>query len=198
MCPIADRDGMVVGVSSAAWDVTERQRADARFRGLLEAVPDAMVCGRADGRIALVNAQTERLFGYRRDELVGQPVERLVPEAMRDAHLGRRAGYEADPQPGPMGAGKQLAGRRRDASTFPADISQSTIDSDEGRDYAGRIGEASEDPGLIRTVVQDLLETPGNSPPAKTMPRSSSAQKRPGTGACSAAFHFTIKAEEIT
>jgi PAS domain S-box-containing protein len=66
-----------------ARDVTERQRADARFRGLLETVPDAMVCIRADGRIALVNAQTERLFGYRRDELVGQPVEMLVRDAGR-------------------------------------------------------------------------------------------------------------------
>jgi PAS domain-containing protein len=56
MCPIADRDGAVVGVASVAWDVTERQRADARFRGLLEAVPDAMVCIRDDARIALVNA----------------------------------------------------------------------------------------------------------------------------------------------
>jgi PAS domain S-box-containing protein len=66
-----------------ARDVTERQRADARFRGLLETVPDAMVCIQADGRIALVNAQTERLFGYRRDELVGQPVEMLVRDAGR-------------------------------------------------------------------------------------------------------------------
>jgi PAS domain S-box-containing protein len=132
MCPIADRDEAVVGVASVARNVTERQRADARFRGLLEAVPDAMVCVRADGRIALVNAQTERLFGYRRDELVGQPVEMLVPDAVRDAHPGRRAGYEADPRPRPMGTGSQLAGRRRDASTFPADISLSTVDTDEG------------------------------------------------------------------
>jgi PAS domain S-box-containing protein len=144
MCPIADRGGAVVGVASVARDVTERQRAEARFRGLLDAVPDAMVCIRDDGRIALVNAQTERLFGYRRDELVGQPVEILVPDAIRGAHLGHRAGYEADPQPRPMGAGSQLAGRRRDASTFPADISLSTIDTEEGP--------------LITAAVRDMTE----------------------------------------
>ena len=106
--------------------------ADHRFAGLLEAAPDAMVCVDAGGRIALVNAQTERLFGYGRDELVGQPVEILVPDYVRDAHPGHRAGYVADPQPRPMGAGMELAGRRRDGTTFPAEISLSAIDTDQG------------------------------------------------------------------
>ena len=105
---------------------------DHRFAGLLEAAPDAMVCVDADGRIALVNAQTERLFGYGRDELVGQPVEMLVPDAVRAIHPGRRAGYVSDPRPRPMGAGMELAGRRRDGSTFPAEISLSAIDTEEG------------------------------------------------------------------
>jgi PAS domain S-box-containing protein len=130
--------------TSVAQDITERQRAEARFRGLLEAVPDAMVCVRDDGRIALVNGQTERLFGYQRNELVGQPVEMLVPDLVRDAHRGRRAGQEADPQPRPMGPGSQLAGRRRNGSTFPADISLSTIGSDEGP--------------LITAAVRDMTE----------------------------------------
>src|SRR5713226_527807 len=132
LSPIADRSGAIVGVATVARDVTERQRAEARFAGLLEAAPDAMVCVDADGRIALVNAQTERLFGYGRDELVGQPVEMLVPDAVRDVHPGHRAGYVADPAPRPMGAGMELAGRRRDGSTFPAEISLSAIDTDEG------------------------------------------------------------------
>ena len=127
-----------------ARDVTERQRADARFLGLLEAVPDAMVCIQADGRIALVNAQTERLFGYRRDELVGQLMEMLIPDAEWDTHLGHRAGYEADPRPQPLGEGIQLSGCRRDASTFPADISLSTIDTDEG--------------ALITAAIRDMTE----------------------------------------
>ena len=106
--------------------------ADGMFVALLEAVPDAMVCVAADGRVALVNAQAERLFGYERAELIGQPVENLVPDADRAVHPGHWAGYLADPRHRPMGAGLPLAGRRRDASTFPAEISSSAIDTDEG------------------------------------------------------------------
>ena len=91
-----------------------------------------MVCIAADGRVVLVNAQAERLFGYQREELIGQPVEILVPETARVIHPAHRAGYVADPQHRPMGAGLPLAGRRRDASTFPAEISLSAIDTDEG------------------------------------------------------------------
>ena len=106
---------------------------DLRFVGLLEAAPDAMVCVDSDGQIALVNAQAVRLFGYDREELVGRPVEMLVPDAVRPAHPGHRGGYVADPQPRPMGgAGMELAGRRRDGSTFPAEISLSAIDTDDG------------------------------------------------------------------
>jgi PAS domain S-box-containing protein len=100
--------------------------------GLLEAAPDAVVCVDADGRIVLVNAQTERLFGYGRDELVGQPVEVLVPDAIKAVHPAHRARYVADPQPRQMGAGLELAGRRRDGSTFPAEVSLSAIETGEG------------------------------------------------------------------
>jgi two-component system, cell cycle sensor histidine kinase and response regulator CckA len=132
LSPITDRDGAIVGVSTVSRDLTAEQRADTRLRALLEAAPDAMVCVSRDGRIAVVNAQAERLFGYRRGELVGQPVEILVPDSMRSLHPARRAGYVADPKPRPMGAGTELAGRRRDGSTFPAEISLSAIDTDEG------------------------------------------------------------------
>jgi PAS domain S-box-containing protein len=106
--------------------------ADGMFVALLEAAPDAMVCIAADGRIVLVNAQAERLFGYQRAELIGQPVEILVPDAARAVHPGHRAAYAADPRHRPMGAGLPLAGRRRDASTFPAEISLSAIDTGDG------------------------------------------------------------------
>ena len=106
--------------------------SEGTFVALLEEAPDAMVCIGADGRIVLVNAEAERLFGYQRTELIGQPVEILVPDAARAVHPGHRAGYIASPRHRPMGAGMPLAGRRRDASTFPAEISLSAIDSGEG------------------------------------------------------------------
>jgi PAS domain S-box-containing protein len=102
------------------------------FVALLEAAPDAMVCIAADGRVVLVNAQAERLFDYERAELTGQPVEILVPDAARAIHPGHRAGYVADPRHRPMGAGRPLAGRRRDGRTFPAEISLSAIGTGEG------------------------------------------------------------------
>jgi hypothetical protein len=100
---------------------------EATFHGLLEASPDAMVCVEPDGRIALVNAQAERLFGCGRDTLVGQPVEILVPAVARDVHRGHRAQYQRDPRLRPMGAGLELSGRRIDGSEFPAEISLSAI-----------------------------------------------------------------------
>src|SRR2546430_284031 len=124
-----------------------------------------MVCVDAEGRIALVNAQTERLFGYGRDELVGQLVEMLVPEAVRAVHPGHRAGYVADPKPRPMGAGLDLAGRRKDGSTFPAEISLSAIDTDEGilvtatvRDVTERVEAQAERERLVTQAERDRLE----------------------------------------
>jgi PAS domain S-box-containing protein len=122
------------------------QFTDHLLVGLLEAAPDAMVCVDAGGRIVLVNAQTERLFGYGREELIGQPVEILVPDAIKAVHPAYRARYVADPQPRQMGAGAELTGRRRDGSTFPAEISLSAMDTGEGilvsaavRDVTGRL-----------------------------------------------------------
>ena len=106
--------------------------SEGTFLALLEEAPDAMVCIAADGRIVLVNAQAERLFGYQRAELIGQPIEILVPDAARAVHTGHRAGYVASPRHRPMGAGMPLSGRRRDAGIFPAEISLSAIDTDEG------------------------------------------------------------------
>jgi PAS domain S-box-containing protein len=132
LSPILDTAGQIVGVASVSREVGERQRAGGRFRGLLEAAPDAIVGVDADGRIALVNAQAERLFGYPREEMVGQPVEMLVPEVVRGLHPGHRSGYLSDPRPRPMGAGTALAGRRWDGTEFPAEISLSTLDTDDG------------------------------------------------------------------
>jgi PAS domain S-box-containing protein len=107
--------------------------AETRFRGLLEAAPDAMVIVGDRGRIALVNGQTETLFGYARAELLGQPVETLVPERFRIQHPAHRKGYFSDAVPRPMGAGLDLFGRRKDGTEFPAEISLSPMDAEDGR-----------------------------------------------------------------
>jgi PAS domain S-box-containing protein len=99
---------------------------------LLDSAPDAMVCVDRSGLIALVNSQTERLFGYRREELIGQPLETLVPEAVREVHQAHRAQYLASPHRRPMGAGMELSARRRDGSAFRTEISLSALDTDEG------------------------------------------------------------------
>ena len=117
--------------------------SDGMFRALLEAAPDAMVCTAADGRIVLVNVEAERLFGYKREELIGEPVEILVPAAARAVHAEHRARYAAEPRHRPMGENLPLAGRRRDASTFPAEISLSAIDTDEGILVAAAIRDAT-------------------------------------------------------
>jgi PAS domain S-box-containing protein len=90
------------------------QFTDHLLVGLLEAAPDAMVCVDAGGLIVLVNAQTERLFGYRREELTGQPVEILVPDAIKAVHPAHRAGYVADPQPRQMGRSRAHRPDRED------------------------------------------------------------------------------------
>ena len=112
--------------------------------GLLEAAPDAMVCVDPDGRIVLVNAQAERLFGYPREELTGQPVEILVPDAIKAAHPALRAGYATDPRPRQMGAGLDLSGRRRDGTTFPAEIALSALDTDQGLLVSAAIRDVTE------------------------------------------------------
>ena len=139
--------------------------AEHRFAGPLEAAPDAIVGAHRDGRIALINAQAERLFGYGRDELLGQPVEVLVPNEVRDAHAGHRAGYMADPHPRPIDARLDLAGRRRNGSTFPAEISLSAIDTDEGilviaavRDVTERLEIQAERERLRTQAERDKLE----------------------------------------
>ncbi len=113
-------------------DITERRRAEARFRLVVEAAPNAMVLVDAAGMIELVNRRTEYLFGYSRRELVGQPLEALVPARSRARHPALVAEFLRAPQARPMGAGRELFGQRKDGSEFPIEIGLNPYETEEG------------------------------------------------------------------
>ena len=113
-----------------AAEIAKAETEDAlRFRQLLEAAPDAIVKVDSAGCIVLMNRATETLFGYTREELLGQPVEVLVPAANRKAHSGQRKGYLKHPVPRPMGGGLTLRAVRKDGTEFPVEISLSPIET---------------------------------------------------------------------
>ncbi len=125
-------------------DITEKRNEAEKFRKLLEAAPDAMVIAGADERIELVNAQTENLFGYSREELLGQQVEILMPRRFQEVHDGHRERYSEDPHARSMGAGLELYGRRKDGSEFPVEVSLSPLTTLKGK--------------LILSAVRDITE----------------------------------------
>jgi protein-histidine pros-kinase len=130
---------MTEAASAARSGISVQATASVPFDAFVEAAPDAVVLIDGDGRVVAVNAQTEKLFDFGRSELVGGPVERLLPERFHEAHVGHRAAYRADPRTRPMGAGLELFGRRRDGTEFPIDISLSPLRTDEGMLFTAAI-----------------------------------------------------------
>ena len=113
-------------------DITERKEAEQKFRDLLESAPDAMVIVNDRGEIVLVNAQTEKMFGYGRQEMLGKTVEMLVPEPLRGRHQQHRRNYFTDPGVRPMGVDMALHGRHKDGHEFPVEISLSPLVTESG------------------------------------------------------------------
>lgn len=124
--------GETIIATAAVRDVSDRKRAETKFRQLLEFAPDAVIGIDKSGLIVLANAQVEALFGYDRSEVLGQTLEMLVPERFRAGHLAQRSKYFDDPKARTMGAGLELYGLRSDGTEFPAEISLSSIQTEEG------------------------------------------------------------------
>jgi PAS domain S-box-containing protein len=142
LSPVVTADSSLV--CAAIRDITERKRIEERLRRLLDSAPDAMVIAGSEGKIVLVNSQTEKLFGYKREELLGQPVEVLVPERFWSIHRGHRNRYMAGPIARPMGAGSELFGLKKDGTEFPVEISLSP--------------QITEDGVLVSSTIRDITE----------------------------------------
>jgi len=140
--PIETADG--IKVLSAIVDISERKRQEERFRLVVEAAPNAMVMIDSLGKIEMVNAQTEHLFGYQREELLGQPMEILIPARFRPQHPGLRSSYFASPSTRAMGTGRDLFGLRKDGSEFQIEIGLNPIQTADGLKVLSAIVDISE------------------------------------------------------
>src|ERR1700736_4554920 len=129
---LRDRDGNLQGFSEFSHDLSESRESGAKYRGLLEAAPDAMVVVNQSGEIVLLNVQAEKQFGYRRDELVGQRVKNIIPEGFAERLIadGTRSAAKALAQQ--IGTGIELSGRRKNGSEFPIEIMLSPLESSDG------------------------------------------------------------------
>ena len=150
--PIETDEGTMV--LSAIVDISARKRLERRFRQVVESAPNAMVMVRPSGGIEMVNSQAEKVFGYLREELLGKPVEMLVPERFRGQHPRLREGFFNDLQSRPMGAGRDLYGMRKDGSEFPVEIGLNPIETDEGTMVLSAIVDISD-----RKHKEDRIQT---------------------------------------
>ena len=156
LSPIDTEEGTMV--MSAIRDITDRKRADQKFKDLLEAAPDAMVIVNREGHIVLVNSQAVKLFGWSRDELLGQPIDLLVPQRFSARHPDHRRNFFAEPRTRSMGAGLELHGLRRDGSEFPVEISLNPLETEEGLFVSSAIRDVTERKRIEQVLRDKNLE----------------------------------------
>lgn len=130
------------------------KKGEDRFIGFLESAPDAIVLVDKEGKIQIVNFQTEQLFGYTRDKLIGREVEVLMPPQFRNAHQGHRQSFSADPKARAMGKGMELFGQHKDGRVFPVAISISKLEAEEGYLVAATIRDVSYEKNIENALIQ--------------------------------------------
>jgi PAS domain S-box-containing protein len=158
LSPIHDASGRLIGASKIARDITERKRAEERFRLVVEAAPSALLMVDEHGVMTLVNSQTEQLFGYSRAELLGQPVEMLVPERFWAVHPRHREGFFQTPTTRAMGAGRDLFGLCKDGREVPIEIGLNPLRTEEGPLVLASIIDITERAQAAQRLMNSLRE----------------------------------------
>jgi len=162
---VRDMNGDPLMAVEEVEDITRRQRTEKLFQLVVESAPNAIVMVNAEGRIVLVNSQTERCFGYRRKELLGKPVEVLIPERLRERHPEYVRGFKTEHRARPMGLGRNLFGLRKDGSEFPVEVGLSPVDTGQEQLILSAIVDISErvrsDRELqrMRTYLKNIIDS---------------------------------------
>ncbi len=156
LLPVKTEDGMLV--ASTVRELQPDDPSEAYFRTLLDSAPDAMIIVDRKGRMAIVNEQAERMFGYGRGELLGRKIEMLLPERLRKEHQEYRKAFVADPEVRPMGVGRNLVARRSDGTEFPVEISLSPAVTSSGTFVSSVIRDVTERKRMEQEINEARLE----------------------------------------